>query len=156
MTAEERQEAGLAARTALEETQELVPAVTRARIKQALLEAFQRGLRGQSLVQEVTMLIIAEALAGNANPEMLKAIQPFVEVLLTSVTAQGLAEKSDEKDTGPSALARRLADSRKKMGAVRPNYMLTDGGGETTITMGVAGERVAVVQSPSIDEGEPS
>lgn len=153
MTAEERQEAGLPARTALEETQELVPAVTRDRIKQALLGAFQRGLRGQALVQEVTMLIIAEALAGNANPEMLKAVQPFVEVLLTSVTAQGLAEKTSERDASPSALARRLADSRKKMGAVRPNYMLSDDGGETSLIIGADSDRIAVVQHP-IAEGE--
>lgn len=99
------------------------------------------------------MLIIAEALAGNANPEMLKAVQPFVEVLLTSVTAQGLAEKTSERDASPSALARRLADSRKKMGAVRPNYMLSDDGGETSLIIGADSDRIAVVQHP-IAEGE--
>lgn len=112
--------------TALEETRLLIPEKVRAGIRQAIMDAMAQGYKGQRIVQEVSMFILAELLAGNIQPDVAREARGYVEILLTSITAQALQEK--EEDDSPLSVAKAIADARSKMGKVRPKYLLDDQG----------------------------
>jgi|TARA_R100000005_G_C4991637_1_gene198956 hypothetical protein len=120
--------------TALEEQRLLVPEQVRQDIKKAIRDAYEHGYRGQQLVQELSLFILSEMLAGNIQPDIAREARGYVEIVLTSITAQALAEA--DKANGTSAVAKQLAEARKKIGRTRPQYLLDeDEDGNATMTV---------------------
>lgn len=82
--------------TPLEETQLSIPETERQRVARVITEALERH-QGHKTIQQICGIIVADLIRGNISPGIANAAKPYVEMLLTSITAEAMSQRGSNK-----------------------------------------------------------